>query len=119
MPFDLSTTISIQELVDWHLHWLIVDVEFSLLKFPDLSVADVDNKIRRVIGTRSELVNQLNIIYDHPEKLEEQLREFPKWKLLDQELETARQNAIKHNLARHRKDLERKLGTTLKDEDVK
>ena len=117
MAFDLNTNISIKELVDWHLHWLIVDVDFSLLKHPDLPVADVENTVKRLTGIRAGIVNQLNTIYDHPQKLEDQLRELPKWKLLDQQLEAARQQAIKTSMASHLKHLERTFGTRLKEDN--
>lgn len=117
MAFDLNTNISINELVDWHLHWLIVDVDFSLLKHPDLPVADVKNKVTRLLSIRSGIVNQLNTIYDHPDKLDEQLRQLPKWQLLEQKLEAARQQAIKSSMASHLKHLELTFGTRLKEDN--
>lgn len=117
MAFDLNTNISIKELVEWHLHWLTVDVDFSLLKHPKLPVADVEKKVKRLTEIREVLVNQLNTIYDHPEKLHEQLRQLPKWQLLEQKLEAARQQAIKTSMASHLKHLELTFGTRLKEDN--
>ena len=103
-----DTKISIKELTDWNLHWMCIDLEYGTKK--QLTVDETVDLCDRIEGRRIFLMQQWDMIYDHPIGLREELQKLPNWRKLDDLLMEVRHKAYDRALNIQRDALRTKLG---------
>lgn len=104
-----DTKISIKELTDWNLHWMCVDLEYGTGK-KQLTADEAADFCDRIEGRRIILMQQWDMIYDHPTGLRDELQKLPNWRKLDDLLMEVRHKAYDRALNAQRDALRTKLG---------
>lgn len=109
-PTNLKTSITIEEVTDWYLHWLCVDLRFNLLGQQSPSLEKTVAIVNRVQVQRQEILHRWDTIYDHPAGLRDAIRAMPKWKELQDLMDEARMKAFAREVKQFKLSIASKLG---------